>query len=333
MRLIGLLIGSALLLQPATAFAQFYLQNLQTGLGARADIDVSYTYSEGDGPLVQYAEQLDERFALFPSTGPIDVGVTLANPSWVDGRTTVLTAAASASARPGILKAFGAIAKDPDDVTGAEGGAQASASFVDGFTVTGNAPRVQFTLTSRFSGGVTDFGSAGQNFDLEAPSDAGLQLVSYGLFGIGATGWNQVSSCQSGGPFGNTYCTLIAQKQFYGSDAFNLRQFYTFEVDSDATLWLGLSIGGGSGTVGALGGAVDLTNTGVFDGFSGSGLTGVNSGQFGALRSVGGKFTYEDVHALNAAAVPEPASWAMLIAGFGLVGAVARRRRTQVAVA
>jgi hypothetical protein len=30
-------------------------------------------------------------------------------------------------------------------------------------------------------------------------------------------------------------------------------------------------------------------------------------------------------------AVPEPASWAMLIAGFGLVGAAARRRRTAVA--
>ena len=29
--------------------------------------------------------------------------------------------------------------------------------------------------------------------------------------------------------------------------------------------------------------------------------------------------------------VPEPASWAMLIAGFGLVGASQRRRRTSVA--
>jgi len=29
--------------------------------------------------------------------------------------------------------------------------------------------------------------------------------------------------------------------------------------------------------------------------------------------------------------VPEPASWAMLIAGFGLVGAVARRRRAATA--
>jgi hypothetical protein len=32
-------------------------------------------------------------------------------------------------------------------------------------------------------------------------------------------------------------------------------------------------------------------------------------------------------------AVPEPASWAMLIAGFGLTGAAARRRRRMVAVA
>jgi peptidoglycan hydrolase-like protein with peptidoglycan-binding domain len=32
-------------------------------------------------------------------------------------------------------------------------------------------------------------------------------------------------------------------------------------------------------------------------------------------------------------AVPEPASWAMLIAGFGLTGAAARRRRTAAAIA
>jgi hypothetical protein len=30
--------------------------------------------------------------------------------------------------------------------------------------------------------------------------------------------------------------------------------------------------------------------------------------------------------------VPEPASWAMLIAGFGLVGAVARRRQQGLAI-
>lgn len=34
---------------------------------------------------------------------------------------------------------------------------------------------------------------------------------------------------------------------------------------------------------------------------------------------------------ISAAVVPEPASWALLIAGFGLVGAMQRRRRTAVA--
>lgn len=37
--------------------------------------------------------------------------------------------------------------------------------------------------------------------------------------------------------------------------------------------------------------------------------------------------------ALGAGAIPEPASWAMLIAGFGLTGAAARRRRGMVRVA
>nr|WP_313668865.1 PEPxxWA-CTERM sorting domain-containing protein [Sandarakinorhabdus sp.] len=41
---------------------------------------------------------------------------------------------------------------------------------------------------------------------------------------------------------------------------------------------------------------------------------------------------YEKVIYTNSGgAVPEPASWAMLIAGFGLVGAVARRRRVATA--
>lgn len=35
--------------------------------------------------------------------------------------------------------------------------------------------------------------------------------------------------------------------------------------------------------------------------------------------------------AIGAGAVPEPASWAMLLLGFGMVGTVARRRNTAVA--
>nr|WP_310523416.1 PEPxxWA-CTERM sorting domain-containing protein [Polymorphobacter sp.] len=44
----------------------------------------------------------------------------------------------------------------------------------------------------------------------------------------------------------------------------------------------------------------------------------------------GGGFELDNV-TIGTAAVPEPATWAMLIAGFGLVGAVARRRNAAVA--
>ncbi|OYZ12876.1 MAG: hypothetical protein B7Y35_15345 [Sphingomonadales bacterium 28-64-96] len=43
-------------------------------------------------------------------------------------------------------------------------------------------------------------------------------------------------------------------------------------------------------------------------------------------RDFNGSITYT----VGAGAIPEPASWALLLAGFGLTGAVARRRRTAV---
>jgi hypothetical protein len=42
--------------------------------------------------------------------------------------------------------------------------------------------------------------------------------------------------------------------------------------------------------------------------------------------------TYVATNAFGLTAVPEPASWTMLIAGFGLVGGTARRRRTHARV-
>lgn len=39
------------------------------------------------------------------------------------------------------------------------------------------------------------------------------------------------------------------------------------------------------------------------------------------------QFVFQNVRAVNE--VPEPATWALMIAGFGLVGAAARRRRTE----
>jgi PEP-CTERM motif len=66
---------------------------------------------------------------------------------------------------------------------------------------------------------------------------------------------------------------------------------------------------------------------------------GIPAGQFMTFEDLpgGGDFNYDDLGfvftnvAVTPGAVPEPASWVMLIAGFGLVGA-AMRRRPQVSV-
>jgi hypothetical protein len=44
-----------------------------------------------------------------------------------------------------------------------------------------------------------------------------------------------------------------------------------------------------------------------------------------------GTFGFDDLPGGGTGVVPEPASWAMLITGFGLVGAAARRRRAAAA--
>jgi PEP-CTERM motif len=46
--------------------------------------------------------------------------------------------------------------------------------------------------------------------------------------------------------------------------------------------------------------------------------------------SPGGNVWYAETWVIRDGGVPEPASWAMMIAGFGLVGATMRRRRTAV---
>ena len=65
-----------------------------------------------------------------------------------------------------------------------------------------------------------------------------------------------------------------------------------------------------------------------------NGNRAIRSG-FGRSYAFGSEFSPRDfngsiTYTIGAGAVPEPASWALLLAGFGLTGAVARRRRTAV---
>ncbi len=74
----------------------------------------------------------------------------------------------------------------------------------------------------------------------------------------------------------------------------------------------------------ALAGAVTLDGNSVSNSCSGAGALGSGRSDFGSAGfSAGGS----DV----TAALPEPASWALLLAGFGGIGAVLRRRRGAVA--
>jgi hypothetical protein len=58
--------------------------------------------------------------------------------------------------------------------------------------------------------------------------------------------------------------------------------------------------------------------------------TGLNN-SFGEFSGYVPVYIHEDFIAASTVAVPEPSSWAMLIAGFGLIGATMRRRRTNAA--
>jgi hypothetical protein len=52
---------------------------------------------------------------------------------------------------------------------------------------------------------------------------------------------------------------------------------------------------------------------------------------YGLVNDTGGNFNNGGAFQVEVVAVPEPASWAMLIAGFGLIGAMQRRHRAVAA--
>jgi hypothetical protein len=75
-----------------------------------------------------------------------------------------------------------------------------------------------------------------------------------------------------------------------------------------------------------------FTPSGIYSGFD-SGLASLTLSftQNGEGGAISGGFTLSTPPSPPPSVVPEPASWAMLIAGFGLTGAAMRRRRSAVA--
>jgi hypothetical protein len=128
--------------------------------------------------------------------------------------------------------------------------------------------------------------------------------------------------------------------------------FYLNVRDNDGAAFLaqnsgvsGLSIEGassGQGVVFLNGGQLNLTigswktyfsNNAYITGVSFGAGSGFGAGFVGFVDNVRATTVDGDLTIINFEAVPEPATWAMMIAGFGLVGAAMRRRATKVAFA
>ena len=109
--------------------------------------------------------------------------------------------------------------------------------------------------------------------------------------------------------------------------------FTAFSFTSGVFSTSTVSVYSGLGGLGTLLGSTVINDPpaspGAFAPFS---VSFAGTGKSVIVTGVAGQFGWDDLQLeVAGGAVPEPQSWAMLIAGFGLVGATMRRRRTAIA--
>lgn len=174
------------------------------------------------------------------------------------------------------------------------------------------------SITGTFSAALSDVTSS--TFGI----GAGSTFTNESAFVTGATG--DLSGISSGTSLALSSVTasvgsLVSFTSNFGNFSGQVTQVATVPAPNAR---VGLNIFGNFTPIGSLSsftaGAADLTlsftQTGALD--------GVNQ------PAVSGSFTFASPSVV--AGVPEPASWALLITGFGLTGAAMRRRKTAVAV-
>ena len=202
----------------------------------------------------------------------------------------------------------------------------ANAAIIFAFGVNGGATT---TLTGTTTGSITSFNGGANNYsiNLSATGAAGLPDLRTVALTVADNG-------QSGAGTINLYVTKTDVNPFTSG------LLSTFNSNTLTGSAADVRISSFYSTAEALFGGT-LLQTNLFNGlgtFSGANAI-VASGPAGSwsetvrydIRFTGGEGTFNGT--ANLAAVPEPATWGMMIMGFGLMGGVLRRRSTKVAFA
>jgi hypothetical protein len=169
---------------------------------------------------------------------------------------------------------------------------------------------------------------------------SGTRTIQQTRPGIGVTGGASAPQLDTNQP-ANREAILFSATQKFQIEGLKLSV-----IDNDDTLAIyGVNgddtlsyLGFGGEIIRGLGGAADFTHVAANQGTTTLSLLRPTAAfeRFLFTTRVGGDVTYLGtrgqgyrIDLIEGTAVPEPESWAMLIAGFGLVGLVARRRRRQ----
>lgn len=171
-----------------------------------------------------------------------------------------------------------------------------------------------FTVLNDFNAGT---GLTGTGFTYHAGNVSGLAAMPAGSDG------SRYAAVQNGG----SATAMLGQ----GITAFSL---YIGSVDASNRIIFNYADGSSDAIFGTAltiphdGNQVSPQNNGLFR------FTGTDGKAISSLTFTSGQNSFEfDDLAVQAGAVPEPATWAMLVLGFGLVGSAARRRRSTLAMA
>ena len=192
----------------------------------------------------------------------------------------------------------------------------------------------QASINDFYNGGTDSVGNSGTNYGINF-SSASLGLIDADAGG-GGNFANEPSADTIAFFLSGSAATMNVAAGFTTGFSF----FYSAFQDAFVTVYDGLN---GTGNV--------LATLSLLTNFNNGGCVGDPNGQachwdpvgvsflgtamsvdFGGVANQAG-FDNITLGAATPGGVPEPASWAMLIAGFGLVGAAARRRRSTVVAA